>query len=84
MHNGSFTELRSVLLFYNKYLARGTKAQINPETGVAWGEPEVAENLALEKLSSGRALDERSIDGLIAFLRMLTDRRYEPLLEFDR
>lgn len=82
MHNGVFADLRTVLLFYNKYLARGSKAQINPETGQAWGEPEVAQNLALEKLEVGRALDERSIDALLAFLRMLTDQRYEPLLEF--
>jgi cytochrome c peroxidase len=82
MHNGVFAELRTVLLFYNKYLARGSKAQINPETGAPWGEPEVAENLALDKLEAGRALDERSINALLAFLRMLTDRRYEPLLEF--
>jgi cytochrome c peroxidase len=82
MHNGVFTDLRTVLLFYNKYLARGSKAQINPETGEAWGAPEVAENIALEKLEAGRALDERSIDALLAFMHMLTDQRYEPLLQF--
>ena len=81
MHNGVFADLRTVLLFYNKYLARGSKAQINPESGQAWGAPEVAANLALEKLESGRALDERSIDALLAFLRMLTDQRYEAILE---
>jgi cytochrome c peroxidase len=84
MHNGVFTDLRTVLRFYNKYLARGSKAQINPETGEAWGEPEVAENIALEKLEAGRALDERSIDALLAFMRMLTDQRYESLLEFNQ
>jgi cytochrome c peroxidase len=84
MHNGVFTDLRTVLLFYNKYLARGSKAQINPETGEVWGAPEVAENIALEKLESGRALDERSIDALLAFMHMLTDKRYEPLLEFTK
>lgn len=82
MHNGVFADLRTVVLFYNKYLARGSKAQINPETGEPWGEPEVAENLALDKLEVGRALDQRSIDALLAFMRMLTDRRYEALLEF--
>jgi cytochrome c peroxidase len=82
MHNGVFTDLRTVLLFYNKYLARGSKAQINPETGEAWGAPEVAENIALEKLEAGRALDERRIDALLAFMHMLTDQRYEPLLQF--
>lgn len=81
MHNGVFQDLRTVVLFYNKYLARGSKAQINPETGEPWGEPEVAENLALEKLQFGRALDERGIDALVAFMRMLTDKRYEAVLE---
>jgi cytochrome c peroxidase len=83
MHNGVFVDLRTVVLFYNKYLARGSKAQINPETGARWAAPEVAANLAFEELESGRALDERSIDALVAFMRMLTDRRYEALLEFD-
>ena len=83
MHNGVFKDLRTVVLFYNKYLTRSSKAQINPETGEEWGAPEVPENLALEELESGRALDTRSVDALIAFMRMLTDKRYEPLLEFD-
>jgi cytochrome c peroxidase len=82
MHNGVFKDLRTVVKFYNKYQAKGSKAQVNPETGQQWGPPEVAENLALEELESTRALDERSIDALVAFMRMLTDKRYEPLLEF--
>jgi cytochrome c peroxidase len=83
MHNGVFKELRTVVKFYNKYQAKGSKAQINPETGESWGAPEVADNLALEELQSTRALDERGIDALVAFMRMLTDKRYEPLLEFE-
>jgi cytochrome c peroxidase len=83
MHNGVFQDLRTVVLFYNKYLARGGKSQINPETGQDWGAPEVAENLALEELESGRALSAKEIDGLVAFMRMLTDKRYEPLLQFN-
>jgi cytochrome c peroxidase len=81
MHNGVFNDLRTVVLFYNKYLARGSKAQVNPETGENWGEPEVAENLALKELESGRALGDKEIDGLVAFMRMLTDKRYEALLQ---
>ncbi len=83
MHNGVFQDLRTVVLFYNKYLTRSGKSQINPETGEAWGAPEVAENLALEELESGRALSAKEIDGLVAFMRMLTDKRYEPLLQFN-
>lgn len=83
MHNGVFQDLRTVMLFYNKYLARGGKSQINPETGEDWGAPEVPENLALKELESGRALSTKEIDGLVAFMRMLTDKRYERLLEFN-
>ena len=83
MHNGVFQDLRTVVLFYNKYLARGGKSQINPETGEDWGAPEVPENLALKELESGRALTAKEIDGLVAFMRMLTDKRYEPLLQFN-
>ena len=81
MHNGVFKDLRTVMQFYNKYLAKGSKAQINPETNEQWGPPEVAANIASEKLEAGRALDARSMDALVAFLKMLTDKRYEPLLE---
>ena len=81
MHNGVFGDLRTVVQFYNKFLQKGSKAQINPETGLDWGAPEVADNIAYDKLQAGRALDARSIDALVAFLGMLTDRRYEPLLD---
>jgi cytochrome c peroxidase len=84
MHNGVFADLKTVVLFYNKYLARGSRAQLNPETNESWGEPETAANLALDKLQSGRALDNRGIDALVAFMRILTDKRYEPLLEFNQ
>ncbi len=81
MHNGVFQELRSVVLFYNKYNSRSAKRQINPETGEPWAAPEVAENLSLEDLEFGPALDDKRVDALVAFLKTLTDRRYEGLLE---
>jgi cytochrome c peroxidase len=80
MHNGVFKDLKTVVHFYNKYNARSSASQINPETGEAWGDPEVSENLALDKLRAGPALDARRVDALVAFMRMLTDRRYEGLL----
>lgn len=80
MHNGVFNDLRTVVLFYNKYLTRSGKAQVNPETGLEWGAPEVAENLAVAELESGRVLGDKEVDGLVAFMRMLTDQRYERLL----
>lgn len=81
MHNGVFSELRTVVMFYNKYNSRNRAHQRNPETGETWGEPEVADNLALAELESSAPLDERRVDAMVAFLKMLTDQRYEHLLE---
>ena len=80
MHNGVFNDLETVIRFYNKYNSRAKKAQINPETGRGWGEPEVAATIDMEKLTEGPALDERRIKALVAFLKTLTDQRYEHLL----
>ncbi len=80
MHNGVFTDLRTVVLFYNKYNSRSSKRQINPETGEKWRAPEVAENLSLEELEFGPALDNKRVAALVAFMEMLTDQRYEALL----
>lgn len=84
MRNGIFEELRTAVLFYNKYTSRRPISQINPETGASWGDPEVAENLSLGELRSGLMLDDARVDALVAFLETLTDRQYEPLLEQQR
>lgn len=81
MHNGVFDDLRTAVLFYNKYTSRRPASKINPETGHEWGAPDVAENLSLAELQSGLMLDDARVDALVAFLETLTDRRYEPLLE---
>ncbi|WP_417585784.1 cytochrome-c peroxidase [Nitrincola sp.] len=80
MHNGVFKDLRTVVLFYNKYNSRKASMQINPETGEPWREAEIAENLSLDELETGPALDDRRVDALVAFLKTLTDQRYEHLL----
>ncbi|WP_424973341.1 cytochrome-c peroxidase [Dinoroseobacter sp. S76] len=80
MHNGVFAELRTVVKFYNRYNSRAETAQINPETGKPYGKMPVPMTLAHEKLTHGPALDDRRIDALVAFLRTLTDQRYEHLL----
>jgi cytochrome c peroxidase len=80
MHNGVFQDLRTVVLFYNKYNSRSPKSQINPETGKPWEKPAVPENLSMDKLTQGSALKSRRVDALVAFLKTLTDKRYEPLL----
>ncbi|TCL09252.1 cytochrome c peroxidase [Shimia isoporae] len=81
MHNGAFEDLRTVVLFYNKYNSKDPKRQINPETGEVWKAPEVAHSLSVEELTEGPALDDQRIDALVAFMKTLTDARYEHLLE---
>lgn len=84
MHNGVFRDLKTVIEFYNKYNSRTEAAQTNPETNEFWGEPEISDNISLTELESAPFLDERRVDALVAFLRLLTDRRYEPLLEAEK
>jgi cytochrome c peroxidase len=81
MHNGIYDDLRTVLLFYSKYIVSNETNRINPETGKSWGEAEVAENLDLELLRKGQPLDSNHIAALLSFLETLTDKRYEHLLE---
>ena len=81
MHNGVFEELRTVILFYNKFNSNSSKRQVNPETGKQWQSPEVSKNISLAELEKGPALDDRRIDALVAFMETLTDKRYEHLLE---
>lgn len=80
MHNGIFNELRTVLLFYNKFNTTGGTSQINPESNQPWGEPEVDGHRDMVKLTAGIPLSTRHMDAIEAFLRMLTDQRYEHLL----
>jgi cytochrome c peroxidase len=80
MHNGVFKDLRTVILFYNKFNSKAPKRQINPETSAAWAPPETDGTLSLTELESGPALKDREIDALVAFLKTLTDRRYEQQL----
>ena len=78
---GVFDDLRTVILFYNKYNSRAPRRQVNPETNVPWAAPEVPANRSLKELETGPALDDRRVDALVAFLKTLTDRRYEHLIE---
>lgn len=76
MHNGIFKDLRTVIEFYDKY--NNTKRGINPETNKPWAEPEVAETISKKELKA-KKLTDRKIDALVAFLKTLTDKRYEHL-----
>lgn len=81
MHNGVFADLETVVRFYNKYNSIAEKNQINPETGAPWGAPELDANLSMEELEHGPALNDQRVEALVAFLRTLTDARYEDLLQ---
>lgn len=80
MHNGVFRDLRTVVLFYNTFNTRNPQRKINPETGKPFDPPEFPDTVSLKELESGPALNDRRIDALVAFLRALTDQRYESLL----
>ncbi|UTW53557.1 methylamine utilization protein MauG [bacterium SCSIO 12827] len=81
MHNGVFKDLRTTVLFYNRYNTKDPERLINPETGKPFRAPEVPATLSVKELTHGPALDDKRIDALVAFLKTLTDRRYEALLE---
>lgn len=81
MHNGVFKDLRTVVKFYNKFNSKSAASQINPETGKAWAEPEIPETVSIKELEIGNALKTQRIDALVAFMKTLTDKRYEHLLK---
>lgn len=81
MHNGVFEDLRTVILFYDKYNSKAARRQINPETKKPWDAPEVPQNISIKELEIGPGLDDRRVDALVAFLKTLTDKRYEHLIQ---
>jgi len=81
MHNGVFQDLRTAILFYNRFTLSNRKSQTNPETGELWGEPEVAETVDFGLLREGQPMAENYVVAIVAFLRALTDQRYESLLD---
>ena len=80
MHNGVFAELETAIIFYNRYLVDSEASRNNPETGQPWGDAEVPQTIDLDILGAGQPLTEQHVDRLLAFLRTLTDQRYEHLL----
>ena len=81
MHNGVFRELTTAIMFYNKYTVNSRQSRTNPETGEPWGETEFPETVDTELLSQGQPIDAGRAQALIAFLKTLTDARYEHLLD---
>ncbi|MCF6341075.1 MAG: c-type cytochrome [Sulfurimonas sp.] len=73
MHNGIFKDLKTVVHFYN---TRDVEGAINPETGEAWGKPEVNTTVNSEELGD-LGLTDQEEDDIVAFMKTLTDKRYE-------
>lgn len=78
MHNGVFKDLRTVIEFYDHY--NNPRRKFNPETGTPWQLPEVPATVDKKELKA-QPLTDRKVDALVAFLKTLTDKRYESLLE---
>ena len=72
MHNGVFKDLRTTVLFYNRYNTKDPDRLINPETAKPFRVPEVPATLSVKELTHGPALDDKRIDALVAFLKTLT------------
>lgn len=81
MHNGVFKSLRTVVLFYNHFNSKAASRQINPETGKPWQQAEIPDTIAHDLLTDAPAMNDKRIDALVAFMKTLTDKRYEHLLE---
>ena len=78
MHNGVFKDLRTVVEFYDKY--NNKERILNPETKKPWDEPEFKDTISLKELKANTQTD-RKIDALVAFMKLLTDKRYEHLIK---
>ncbi len=79
MNNGVFKELRTVLEFYDHMAGLGDHP-INPETNKAWENNDNNATINHTLLQATKALPDNKIKALEAFLRTLTDKRYEHLL----
>lgn len=79
MSNGVFKSLSTLLAFYN-HISGSDSNSLNPETLQEWQEAEVSTTIAHEKLSM-ELLSESELDALEAFLKLLTEKQYEPLLD---
>jgi cytochrome c peroxidase len=81
MHNGVFKNLKTVIEFFDHF--HGTSIHIkNPETGATWASPEVpidSEDKSL--LQVGNTMSDVDVDNMLCFLRTLTDKRYENLIQ---
>ena len=74
MHNGVFKDLKTVVHFYNTRDTGG----INPETNQVWQSGEVDANKNVNELGD-LGLSDAEEDAIVAFLKTLTDKKFESL-----
>ena len=67
--------------FYNQYVVQNEASATNPETGAPWGPAEFPATIDRARLRVGQPMDDARVAVLVAFLRTLTDQRYEQLLD---
>ncbi|CAC9448040.1 Cytochrome c551 peroxidase (EC 1.11.1.5) [uncultured Gammaproteobacteria bacterium] len=79
MHNGVFKDLTTVIMFYDKYINKNRTT--NPETNLPWAAAEVPETINFNDLEKGIKLSDKKVNALVAFLKTLTDKRYEHFLK---
>lgn len=78
MHNGVFQKLETVVEFYDQF--NNPARKLNPETGKPWTQAEVPATINHKDLKAKRISDKK-VKALVAFMKTLTDRRYEHLLK---
>jgi len=80
MSNGVFQNLQTVLEFYDHMSGNNAKHKINPETKQSWRSAEVNSTINHKDLKIPDGMNDEKIWKLEAFLRALTDEKYEKLL----
>ena len=76
MHNGYFKTLKAVVHFYN---TRDLAGAINPETNQTWEQGAFHTLRNIDELGN-LGLSNQDEEDIVAFLKILTDRRYEYLI----
>ncbi len=75
MHNGLFKDLKTVVHFYNTRDIGG----VNPETNTTWEAAEVPATVNHVELGNLH-LSAQEEDAIVAFLKTLTDKKFEHLI----
>jgi len=73
MHNGIFSDLKTVIHFYN---TRDINTSLNPETDLPWRAAEVPATVNHDEMGD-LGLTDTEEEALVAFLKTLTDKRFE-------